>query len=153
MTGNQPLAAASQHEGLLRMTRPATGNAATMDLLRLLESLRDGGDAACSGPMLVPGAIYSRNQIVTNFGISENTLKLWVSSGLLYYKPGTRNELFLADEVIAFIRKHPRLRHPRRSATGAKMCPATPATATRRALPPRADGRFVQARRRGVRRS
>lgn len=65
-----------------------------------------------SRPAIVPGAIYTSSQLEANLGISSNTTTLWLDHELKFYRPGTRQNLFLGDEVIEFIKQHPRLARP-----------------------------------------
>lgn len=63
-------------------------------------------------PAVIPGALYRRDQIEANLGISENTTTLWMDNGLAKYKPATRADLFLGDDVIEFVKSHPELKRP-----------------------------------------
>lgn len=60
-----------------------------------------------------PGSVYSAAQLEANLGISNTTITLWVDHGLQAYKPGTSKFLFLGDEVIDFIKAHPKLERPK----------------------------------------
>lgn len=60
-------------------------------------------------PRLVPGGIYSRGDIVANLGISDNTLRKWMTNRIHKLVPldlGTKELFFLADTVIAFLSEY-----------------------------------------------
>lgn len=63
-------------------------------------------------PAVIPGALYRRDQIQGNLGISDHTVTLWMDNGLARYKPATRVDLFMGDDVIEFVKTHPDLKHP-----------------------------------------
>jgi len=63
-------------------------------------------------PAVIPGALYTRNQIESNLGIGDKTTTLWIDHGLKPYTPGTRKQLFLGEEVINFVKTHEDLEHP-----------------------------------------
>lgn len=65
-----------------------------------------------SAPAVMPGALYTREQLERNIGHGNTTTTLWLDSGLKRYRPGTRSDLFMGDEVIAFVKANPNLHRP-----------------------------------------
>ena len=63
-----------------------------------------------SAPAIVPGALYTRTQIEQNLGIGNGTTTLWMDHGLKSYRPGTRSDLFLGSDVIAFVAENRELK-------------------------------------------
>ena len=60
-------------------------------------------------PNIVPGGIYSSSALVHNLGISTNTLRKWMTNRQTKLVPldvGTKEFLFLADTVIAFLSEY-----------------------------------------------
>lgn len=60
-------------------------------------------------PRLVPGALYSRQDILTNLKIAKGTLTGWSklpSDPLCPIALGTNSHFYLADDVIRFFIAH-----------------------------------------------
>lgn len=59
-------------------------------------------------PRLVPGALYSRQDILTNLKIANGTLSKWnkLPHGLHPVGPGTNSDFYLADDIIRFFITH-----------------------------------------------
>jgi hypothetical protein len=55
-------------------------------------------------PMLMPGAIYSRQQLQRNLMVSPHTVTEWIRDGLKPLPRSGKNMLFASDDVIAFLR-------------------------------------------------
>jgi len=56
------------------------------------------------GPVLEPGRLYTRPQIIKRMGITAHTFSLWKKAGMQVFKPGTKFELVFADDVMAIVR-------------------------------------------------
>lgn len=60
-------------------------------------------------PRLVPGALYSRQDILANLKIAKATLTRWAKLQTDPLRPvnlGTNTHFYLADEVIRFFATH-----------------------------------------------
>ena len=56
-------------------------------------------------PVLLPGGMYTRGQVIDLTGVSPHTFKTWEKAGLKVYRAGTREGLVFADDVMNIIRK------------------------------------------------
>lgn len=63
-------------------------------------------------PAIIPGALYVRGQMEGNLGTGTTTTAFWIEQGLKVYRPATRSDLFLGDDVIQFIKNNPELKRP-----------------------------------------
>lgn len=59
-------------------------------------------------PRLIPGSLYSRQDIIANLRISKGTLSKWnhLADPLLPIELGTNAHFYLADDVIRFFISH-----------------------------------------------
>jgi hypothetical protein len=55
-------------------------------------------------PALMPGAVYTRAQLENNLRKSPNTITEWLRQGMKPLPGAGRGMLFLADDVIAFLK-------------------------------------------------
>lgn len=55
-------------------------------------------------PALMPGAVYRRQQLQDNLRVSPNTISAWIRDGLKPLPRSGKGHLFLADDVIEFLR-------------------------------------------------
>lgn len=66
-----------------------------------------------SYPAIVPGGVYTQQQLLNNLGIGANTIKVWVEAGLPAYRPATKARFFLGSDIIEFFERNLKLSHPR----------------------------------------
>ena len=71
-------------------------------LLKLVVTLTENLQAMA--PAIVPGCLYTRQQVEKYLGVGNVTVTGWSDfHGLDPLKPGTRSEFFLGSEVIQFM--------------------------------------------------
>ncbi len=59
---------------------------------------------------IIPGAIYTEDDLKAAANAGRECIDHWLSLGLTFRREGTKGRLFVADEVIAFVKKLPKKR-------------------------------------------
>jgi len=73
-------------------------------------STSDYGSDALEGqaqmPAVIPGGLYTRQQLIRNLGIGKQTIADWITAGLPVVDGlGNRNSLIFADDLISFLKQ------------------------------------------------
>lgn len=56
-------------------------------------------------PAVIPGSLYTRQQLIFNLGVGKQTIANWITAGLpVVSGAGTKTDLIFADDLISFLR-------------------------------------------------